>query len=128
MGWPCNSAGWGGRFIYGRLERKSYLGVARGGFLPLRPRLQVKLFSNFREENAPKYAPLLALYLLPTLFAGIGINILSNVIVRNIEGPRGVRAPPGRWMKRGCSDALRHISQRGPIAIIRHRFHPRRSQ
>ena len=58
----------------------------RGGFLSLRPRLQVKLFSNFREENAPKYAPLLALYLLPALFAGIGINILSNVIVRNLEG------------------------------------------
>lgn len=58
-------------------------GNERGGFLSLRPRLQVELFSNFREENAPKYAPLLALYLLPALFAGIGI--LSNVIVRNIE-------------------------------------------
>lgn len=61
----------------------SFSSVARGGFLSLRPRLQVELFSNFREENAPKYAPLLALYLLPALFAGIGI--LSNVIVRNIE-------------------------------------------
>lgn len=36
VGWPCNSAG-GGRFIFGPLERKSYLEVAfsfsRGGFL-----------------------------------------------------------------------------------------------